>query len=48
MCAWKRHQASWGSSHVLQGAGLALKPSIYSWLSQGNPAKPPGEGLYEQ
>jgi len=40
-------QAGKGSS-VSQGAGLALKPSIGSWLGQGSPAKPPGEGSCEQ
>lgn len=50
MCTagWKRHQASRGSSHIPQGAALALKLSIYSWLGQGSPAKPPREGSYEQ
>lgn len=39
---------SCGSSCVPQGAGLALKSSIYSCLGQGRSAKTPGEGSYEQ
>lgn len=39
---------SCGSSCVPQGAGLALKSSIYSCLGQGSSAKTPGEGSYEQ